>query len=63
MGNCLFTLGSFFNYRISQKFWATFSNNKSYVCINFALFWATFSQTHLVTLALTETGDTNEGSL
>jgi hypothetical protein len=52
-----FSLGSVFKYYISSaNFCATFFHGTSYPCINFdkklvwATFWATFSQTHLVTL-------------
>jgi hypothetical protein len=42
------------NYRSSSNNWATFFNGKSYVSIitkiDWATFWATFSQTPLVTL-------------
>jgi hypothetical protein len=48
----------FENYIQSANFWATFFRDISYVLIftknGLATFWASFSQTHLVTLLLTQ---------
>jgi hypothetical protein len=51
----LITLGSFLNREVALIFWVAFFHSKKYVTlkkVDWAEFWAIFSQTHQVALVL-----------